>query len=73
VHQTAIIMIADALRGRGLSAGFEAAVIIGGTAITCIVTYEIVRRVGWLRPLFGLKPEASQPALPMQLSGQAAN
>jgi hypothetical protein len=73
VHQTAIIMIAYALRGSGLPAGVEAAVIIGGTTVTCIVTYESVRRVGWLRPLFGLKPPAAQPALPMQPSGQAAN
>src|SRR5262245_28148063 len=73
VHQTAIIMIAYALRSSGLSADVEAAVIIGGTAATCVVTYEIVRRVVWLRPLFGLKPEAAQPALPMQPSGQAAN
>jgi hypothetical protein len=65
VHQTAIIVIAHALRGSGLSAGMEAAIIIGGTAATCIATYEIVRRVGWLRPLFGLKAESA--------SGQAAN
>ncbi len=45
VHQTAIIMIAHGLRGSGLSAGAEAAIIIGGTAATCIATFEIVRRV----------------------------
>jgi len=72
VHQTAIIVIAHALRGSGLSAGIEAAVIVGGTAATCVVTYEIVRRVGWLRPLFGLKVETAAPAMPMQASGQAA-
>jgi hypothetical protein len=72
VHQTAIIMIAHGLRGRGLSAGVEAAIIIGGTAATCIATYEIVRRVSWLRPLFGLKSEAAEPAIPMQASGHAA-
>jgi acyltransferase-like protein len=73
VHQTAIIMIAHGLRGTGLSAGVEAAIIIGGTAATCIATFEIARRVAWLRPLFGLKAEATQPALPMQPSGQAVN
>ena len=72
VHQTAIIMIAHGLRGRGLSAGVEAAIIIGGTAATCIATYEIVRRVSWLRPLFGLRSEAAEPAIPMQASGHAA-
>ena len=73
VHQTAIIVIAHSLRGGGLSAGAEAAIIIGGTAATCIATFEIVRRVGWLRPLFGLKGQAAGPVIPMQPSGQAAN
>lgn len=73
VHQTAIIMIAHALRGSGLSAGAEAAIIIGGTALACIATYEIVRRIGWLRPLFGLRVQPAEPAMPMRPSGQAAN
>jgi hypothetical protein len=72
VHQTAIIMIAHALRGSGLSAGAEAAIIIGGTVATCVATYELVRRVGSLRPLFGLKREAAGPGL-LQPSGQAAS
>ena len=62
VHQTAIIVIAHALRGSGLSAGSEAAIVISGTALTCLVTYEIARRVGWLRPLFGLRMEPRSAA-----------
>ncbi|MFT4116461.1 acyltransferase family protein [Bradyrhizobium sp.] len=62
VHQTAIIMIAHALRGSGLSAGGEAAIVIGGTVLTCIATYEAVRRIAWLRPLFGLRLEVRRPA-----------
>jgi len=73
VHQTAIIVIAHALRGSGLSAAQEAAIVIGGTVVSCAATYEIVRRVTWLRPLFGLKPEKSGPALPIPATGQAAN
>lgn len=73
VHQTAIIAIAHALRGSGIPAGIEAGLIIGGTAGICIVTFEIVRRVGWLRPLFGLKAGAAGSAMPVQASGQAAN
>lgn len=57
VHQTAIIVIAHALRGSGLSAGSEAAIVISGTALTCLATYELVRRIAWLRPLFGLRIE----------------
>lgn len=73
VHQTAIIVIAHALRGSGVSTGVEAAIIVGGTAAACVVSYEVVRRVRWLRPLFGLKPEAAGPALPMRARGQAAS
>jgi hypothetical protein len=65
VHQTAIIMIAHALQGSGLSAPLEASIVIGGTAASCVAAFEIVRRVGWLRPLFGLKRnEAASVAVP---------
>jgi len=57
VHQTAIIMIAYALHGSGLSAASEAAIVISGTALACAVTYEVARRIFWLRPLFGLRME----------------
>ncbi|MBC9875999.1 acyltransferase family protein [Bradyrhizobium sp. INPA01-394B] len=57
VHQTAIIVIAHALRDSGLSAAGEATIVIAGTALTCLVSYEIARRIGWLRPLFGLRLE----------------
>jgi hypothetical protein len=56
VHQTAIILIAHQLRGLGLPASIEAAIVVSGTLASCAATYEIVRRVGMLRPLFGLKP-----------------
>lgn len=69
VHQTAIIMIAHALRGSGLSAGLEAAIIVGGTVLACVSTYEVVRRISWLRPLFGLRME---PKLPAKVVRQAA-
>lgn len=55
VHQTAIIVIAHALRGQDLPAWLEASIVIGGTAATCALAYEIIRRVSILRPLFGLK------------------
>jgi hypothetical protein len=55
VHQTAIILIAHQLRGLGLPASIEASIVISGTLASCAVTYEIVRRIGVLRPLFGLK------------------
>lgn len=73
VHQTAIIMIAHALRGSGVSPGIEPTIVIGGTAAACAATYEIVRRVSWLRPLFGLKSAAAEPAMPMRASGRTAS
>ncbi|MCP3372073.1 acyltransferase family protein [Bradyrhizobium cajani] len=69
VHQTAIIMIAHALQGAGLSAGAEASIVIAGTALACVVTYEIVRRIAWLRPLFGLRVQARRP---LAIAQQAA-
>ena len=67
VHQTAIIVIAHGLRGSGFSVEVEASIVILGTALTCVVTYEIVRRIAWLRPLFGLRTESRRPAgIPQQ-------
>ncbi len=62
VHQTAIIMIAHALHGSGLSALAEVSTVISGTVLACVVTYEGVRRINWLRPLFGLRLAAASPA-----------
>ena len=61
VHQTAIIMIAHELRGRDLPAWLEAACVIAGTVAACVLTYEVVRRVAILRPLFGLRVAAFEP------------
>ena len=38
-----------------LPQGLEALVLVAGTFACCFATYEIVRRVAVLRPLFGLK------------------
>jgi hypothetical protein len=72
VHQTAIIMIAHELRGRGLPAWLEASIVIAGTVAVCVLTYEIVRRVAVLRPLFGLRMAVSKHALPRRPGGQLA-
>lgn len=59
LHQTVIVGIAFALRNAGFGAAQEAAIIIAATAVSCALSYEIVRRVRWLRPLFGLKPQGA--------------
>ncbi|MDB5616917.1 acyltransferase family protein [Tardiphaga sp.] len=55
VHQTVIVGVAFALRDSGFTAAQEATFIISATAASCALTYEMVRRARWLRPLFGLK------------------
>ena len=72
VHQTAIIMIAHALHGEDLPAWLEAGIVISGTAAACVLTYEIVRRVRILRPLFGLKMGTIEPAVPARAVSQPA-
>ncbi len=73
VHQTAIILIAWGLWDAHLPTGIEAALLIAGTAITCALTFEIVKRVPVLRPLFGLRhvgaSAGSVPALKSEPAG----
>jgi hypothetical protein len=56
IHQTFIVVAGRQLAKQGLPQGLEALILIAGTFACCFVTYEIVRRVTLLRPLFGLKP-----------------
>jgi len=55
VHQTVIIAAVVWLRPAQLAAGVEAMVLLAITAVASVPTYEIVRRVCCLRPLFGLR------------------
>jgi hypothetical protein len=64
VHQTAIIMIAHALRDQDLPAWLEGGIVIAGTLAACVLAYEIVRRVGVLRPLFGLRALPGDSGMP---------
>ena len=67
VHQTALIALAAWLKPRQLGGAMEAALVIGGTVITCGVTAEVARRVRWLRPLFGFRagsPTFNPPSPP---------
>jgi Acyltransferase family len=72
VHQTAIIMIAHALQGSDLPAWLEAGIVIAGTIGACMLTYEFVRRVPILRPLFGLRAVSAEPAMAVRVSSQPA-
>jgi glucan biosynthesis protein C len=59
IHQTAIVVLGYHLTRLGLPVGAEAAILVAGTATACFVGYEIVKRVGLLRPVFGLKADTS--------------
>ena len=60
LHQTFIVVLAFLLSPMQLGPVFEPLIIIFGTFTGCIVSYEIIRRVTLLRPLFGLKWHAEK-------------
>ena len=55
VHQTIIVAAGFWTRQAGMGNGASAAVIFLATLAGCALTYEVARRVSWLRPVFGLK------------------
>lgn len=62
-HQTIIVAVGFWLKHAGVGAAGEFMAILIATIAGCALTYEIARRVNWLRPFFGLKrrPSASGP------------
>ena len=56
VHQTAIVLLAHFMKPLGLRPLVEGPLLVGFTVAICFASFEIVRRVGWMRPLFGLAP-----------------
>ncbi len=59
LHQTLIIVLAVAMAPLAFGPVAEPALLVAGTALGCwLLTDGLVRRVGWLRPLFGLRPRA---------------
>jgi len=62
LHQTLTVMLGYWLTRQDLPVGIEAPLVIGGTFAGCALLHELViRRVGFLRPLFGLKPASASP------------
>ena len=59
VHQTAIVLLAHFMKPLGLRPLVEGPLLVAATAAICVASFEIVRRVGWMRPLFGLAPKAA--------------
>ncbi|MBS0394306.1 MAG: acyltransferase family protein [Proteobacteria bacterium] len=54
LHQTLIVVLAHALKPVALAPPVEGLVLVLSTAALCGLGYEGIRRVPWLRPLFGL-------------------
>ncbi len=56
LHQSLIVLLAYWLIPLNLGGGIESALVIGGTIAGCLLLHEcVIRRIGFLRPLFGLK------------------
>ncbi|WP_414828064.1 acyltransferase family protein [Alteromonas sp. H39] len=62
LHQTLIVVCAYWLMPLALPVWIEFALILSFTALGCAAGYELVRRVSWLRPCFGLRQKASGQA-----------
>jgi glucan biosynthesis protein C len=54
LHQTIIVVVAHALKPSHLYPPVEGVLLVLVTAATCFMSYEAIRRVRLLRPLFGL-------------------
>lgn len=63
LHQTVIVVLAHALKPLHIPAAAEAVLLVVATFALCLGAYELIRRVGWLRPLFGLRPRAAPAAI----------
>lgn len=66
LHQSLTVLIAYWLVPLRWPAGVEAPAVLAGTVAGCWIGFAVIRRVGWLRPLFGLryrsKPPEASPA-----------
>lgn len=59
MHQTVLVVVADAITQRGHPLGLEFALLLTATFLIPLTIYALlVRHVSWLRVLFGLRPKA---------------
>jgi hypothetical protein len=54
-HQTIIVVAGYYLKQSGVGPGTQFIGILTATVIGCALTYEVARRINWLRPILGLK------------------
>jgi len=75
LHQTAIIVLVVWLAPLRLGPVLEPLLLVAGTVALCWGLTTVIRRSGWLRPLFGLKPRplrCPSPASPARPAGNNA-
>ncbi|MBN9538076.1 MAG: acyltransferase [Reyranella sp.] len=63
IHQLIIVLAAHELTRLALPLALEAFVLVILCVVGCVATFELVRRVEWLRPWFGLRPSHRKEAL----------
>jgi membrane-bound acyltransferase YfiQ involved in biofilm formation len=56
LHQTVIVAFAHWAKPLAMPPVVEGPLLVLATFAACFAGYEVIRRVRWLRPLFGLKP-----------------
>ncbi|WP_299342499.1 acyltransferase family protein [uncultured Pseudoxanthomonas sp.] len=64
LHQTVIVVVAHHLKPLAIPPLAEGPLLIAITFAACFAGYEAIRRVRWLRPLFGLTRAKAVPARP---------
>jgi glucans biosynthesis protein C len=72
LHQTVIVVMAHALKPSHLYPPVEGVLLVLVTAATCFLSYEVIRRVRLLRPLFGLEGGPTGPKLKSSRNAVAA-
>ncbi|HEL3864626.1 TPA: acyltransferase family protein [Stenotrophomonas maltophilia] len=64
LHQTVLIVLLYWLRPLQLGPWLEPALLVAGTVAGCLLIHELlIRRVRWLRPLFGLRVHPPSPSV----------
>ncbi len=56
LHQTVIVVLAHNAQPLGLRPAVEGPLLVLATFALCFLGFEVIRRMRWLRPLFGLGP-----------------
>ena len=70
-HQTLIVVLAHGFKPLNLAPGLEAVMLMVLTASGSFGLYELVRRLPWARPLFGLAPTPRAKAAPAPAAARA--